>query len=110
MAGKGKAKKKVIAATASELTCMHCSTEFKVRVRWCTKCESHMGLDNFRQAQDMCDRCTSGENDAYLERKATIAQRVAAAVAKIVAEHGPISEPFKGPLVAAYDSWVKSPE
>src|SRR5579863_1013279 len=94
-------KKKVVAG----FPCVHCGVEFRTKLRWCPKCEDHMGEFEFLAGKDMCDRCDSGKNDAYIQRRKGRAWRVAEAVAEAMAK-----DTSGSPLIAAFEAWCASPE
>lgn len=84
--------------------CPHCTKEFPVAVRWCTKCEDHMGSDSWLLGKDVCDRCHTGDNDYYLKRKKGRDKRIAAALEK---QKDPKNWCDCG-VVEAYEKWVAS--
>ena len=89
-----------------EPPCLHCSVIFPVAVRWCSKCESHMGADSWGTGHDICDRCASGANDDYLKRKEGQAERIADALER---QKDPANW-LKNGVVEAYEAWINSPE
>ena len=86
--------------------CLHCGVVFFVVVKWCAKCEDHIGDTNWTGKHETCDDCASGRNDAYLKHKKGSPARVAKAL-----------EDMKDPAnwgcdtaVKAYEHWIASPE
>lgn len=86
--------------------CIHCGKVFVVEVRWCMKCEDHLGSMSWAMKESTCDRCHTGANDAYLKRKATAQERLEKA---LLAQKDPKTwGPSK--LVEAYAEWIASKE
>lgn len=97
----GRKKKEIV-----KNVCPHCQKDFGQKMIWCPRCEDHQGEWAFLQKKDVCDRCFTGENDEYLERKKGRAERVAAAVA---AAQDPKNWCNCG-VVEAFEKWVNSEE
>lgn len=95
----GRKKKEVV-----KNICTHCQKEFAFAIRWCQKCEDHSAADSWVLGKDVCDRCSTGENDEYIKRKKGRDKRIAAAL-----------ERMKDPTtwcdcgaVEKYEAWCKS--
>jgi hypothetical protein len=98
-------KKKAVEAIPP---CLHCGTEFRTPIGWCSRCEDHMASAQIIDGE--CTRCRKGENARYLKRRKGSPARVEAELARILAEHGPMVVPGTGPLSVAFEAWCASPE
>lgn len=86
--------------------CTHCGRSFQFLVKWCSSCLDHYSADNWTQGKDICDRCHSGDNDAYLKRKKASEARMAKFLEGIKdpANWLDTDAPEK------FQAWVNSPE
>jgi hypothetical protein len=88
--------------------CLHCSKVFQFVVKFCPKCEDHFELGSWAKGGDICDRCASGANDEYLERRKGSPARVAQALEDM---KDPTNwSDLCGGAVERYKAWVASPE
>ena len=92
-------RKKKVDPLAEHKHCHHCLQDFAVPIGWCDHCKDHCGKSEIDAKTGWCTRCTAGENEDYLRRRAARKDFVPAVV-----------EPGKTDVQIAFEKWTASDE